>query len=71
MKGDDGILGQLWVLTDAQAIAAGQLRLLDERIGAALAKADVKLDNYSRAHLVELKARIGKILDASLELPRP
>ena len=64
-------MGSSPTATDAQAIAAGQLRLLDERIGAALAKADVKLDNYSRAHLVELKARIGKILDASLELPRP
>ena len=64
-------MGSSPTATDAQAIAAGQLRLLDERIGAALAKADVKLDNYSRAHLVELKARIGKILDASLELSRP
>ena len=56
---------------DAQAIAASQLRSLDTRIGTLLGKADVKLDDYSRAHLGELQARIRKVLDASLELPRP
>ena len=33
---------------DAQSIAAAQLRSLDGRIGAVLARADVKLDDYSR-----------------------
>ena len=56
---------------DAQSIAAAQLRSLDGRIGALLARADVKLDDYSRAHLGEMQGRIRKILDASLELPRP
>jgi hypothetical protein len=56
---------------DAQAVAASQLRGLDARIGTLLAKNDVKLDDYSRAHLTELQARIRKVLDASLELPRP
>jgi hypothetical protein len=56
---------------DAQAIAAAQLRGLDARIGTLLAKNDVKLDDYSRAHLTELQARVKKVLDASLELPRP
>jgi hypothetical protein len=56
---------------DAQAMAASQLRSLDARIGTLLAKNDVKLDDYSRAHLTELQARIRKVLDASLELPRP
>ncbi|NDC63067.1 MAG: DUF5117 domain-containing protein [Planctomycetia bacterium] len=56
---------------DAQSIAAAQLRSLDGRIGAVLARADVKLDDYSRAHLGEMQARIRKVLDASLELPRP
>ncbi len=56
---------------DAQVIAAAQLRSLDIRIGALLAKADVKLDDYSRAHLFETQARIRKVLDASLQLPRP
>ena len=56
---------------DAQAIAAAQLRSLDVRIGTLLAKNDVKLDDYSRAHLGEMQARIRKVLDASLELPGP
>ena len=56
---------------DAQSIAAAPLRSLDGRIGALLARADVKLDDYSRAHLGEMQGRIRKILDASLELPRP
>ena len=55
---------------DSQVIAAAQLRSLDGRIGALLAKGDVKLDDYSRAHLVELQARIKKVLDASVTLPR-
>jgi hypothetical protein len=55
---------------DAQVIAAAQLRSLDSRIGALLAKGDVKLDDYSRAHLVETQARIKKVLDASVTLPR-
>ena len=59
------------VTPDAQAIAAAQLRSLDGRIGALLAKNDVKLDDYSRAHLGELQARIRKVLDASLELTSP
>ena len=59
------------VTPDAQAIAAAQLRSLEGRIGALLAKNDVKLDDYSRAHLGELQARIRKVLDASLELTSP
>ena len=55
---------------DSQVIAAAQLRGLDSRIGAILAKGDVKLDDYSRAHLVEIQARIKKVLDASVTLPR-
>lgn len=59
------------VTPDAQAIAAAQLRSLEGRIGALLAKNEVKLDDYSRAHLGELQARIRKVLDASLELTSP
>jgi hypothetical protein len=29
------------------------------------------LDYYSRAHLAEMQARLRKVLDASLQLPRP
>jgi hypothetical protein len=56
---------------DAQAIAAAQLRGLDQKIGALLAKNDVKLDAYSLAHLGEMRERIRKVLDASLLLPSP
>jgi hypothetical protein len=59
------------VTPDAQSIAAAQLRSLDARIGTLLAKNDVKLDDYSRAHLGELQARIRKVLDAGLELNSP
>jgi hypothetical protein len=59
------------VTPDAQSIATAQLRSLEGRIGALLAKNDVKLDDYSRAHLAELQARIRKVLDASIELASP
>jgi hypothetical protein len=56
---------------DAQALAAAQLRSLEERIGRLLDRADVALDDVTLAHLRETRSRIRKILDASLELPRP
>ncbi len=56
---------------DARSLAAGQLRVLDGRIGALLAKGEVKLDEPSRAHLAETQARIRKVLEAGLELSRP
>jgi hypothetical protein len=56
---------------DAQAIAAARLRDLSASIKGLLAKGDVKLDEYSRAHLIDLDARITKALDASVVMPRP
>jgi hypothetical protein len=56
---------------DAQAIAAARLRDLSASIKGLLARGDVKLDEYSRAHLVDLDARITKALDASVVMPRP
>ena len=56
---------------DARALAAGQLRSLEGRITALVAKDEIKLDEPSRAHLVEIQARIRKVLDAGLELSRP
>jgi hypothetical protein len=56
---------------DAQALAAAQLRSLEERIGRLLDRADVALDDVTLAHLRETRSRIRKVLDASLELPRP
>ena len=55
---------------DAQALAESHLRLINEEI-ASLLKAEAKLDTTSRAHLAALHSRIDKVLDASLELPRP
>ena len=52
-------------------IAAARLRDLSSSIKGLLAKGDVKLDEYSRAHLVDLDARITKALDASVVMPRP
>jgi len=56
---------------DAQALAAGHLRSLDAGIAAVLAREDLKLDPYSRAHLGETQARIRAVLEARLALPRP
>jgi len=56
---------------DAQALAAAELRSLAGGIDALLAREDVSLDPVSRAHLGELRARIEKVLDARLDLPRP
>jgi hypothetical protein len=64
------------VPADARAVAVLQLKRLDGRIEALLAKADAKeadlvLDDYSRAHLEELRDRIETILDADLTLSGP
>ena len=56
---------------DAQAMAALQLRELSAAIKGLLGRGDVKLDDYSRGHLVDLDARITKALDASVVMPRP
>lgn len=56
---------------DAQALATDQLRSLSTDIESLLAKDDVKLDTASRAHLVDLRDRIAKVLDARLNIARP
>lgn len=55
---------------DARAVARMQLRDLNRRLGAALG-AGAALDAYTRAHLEECRARIGKALEAGLEAERP
>ena len=50
---------------DARSVARYTLRTLDGRLGQALAGGG--LDTYSRAHLLEARARIGKALEAGLE----
>jgi hypothetical protein len=68
------VLGTQRTSPDAQALAASQCRSLAGRIEALLArraKGEITLDDATSAHLVELDARIKKVLDASIELPRP
>lgn len=55
---------------DCQTIAFAELTSLDSRINNLL-NSKVKLDSYSKAHLVESSSRIKKVLDARLTLPRP
>ena len=74
-RGDGSRLGGVGVgraaVAEAQGSAAAQLRDLSTSIKGLLAKGDVKLDDYTRAHLVDLDARITKALDASVVMPRP
>ncbi|HUQ71914.1 MAG TPA: hypothetical protein VM165_20455, partial [Planctomycetaceae bacterium] len=49
---------------DARVLARMHLHTLDGRIKAALAKEDVKLDDYSKAHLLDLQERIKLTLNA-------
>jgi len=64
-------LGTAGGTPDARTLAAAQLRGIDAKIAGLLGKADVKLDDTTRAHLGEMQARVRKVLDASLEMPRP
>jgi hypothetical protein len=64
-------MGSAPALPDAQALSTMHLRSIEDSIESLLAKADVKLDDVSRAHLAELQARIEAVLDADLNLARP
>jgi hypothetical protein len=55
---------------DAQALAEAQLRGIAAEIKT-VRDGGLRLDPTSQAHLAALHARIGKVLDASLELARP
>jgi len=63
-------LGQSGAPEDCQTIAYSELKGLEGRINALLAK-NSKLDAYSRAHLEETAARIHKVLDSTLTVSRP
>jgi hypothetical protein len=60
-------LGQTSAPEDCQTIAYADLTALKKRIDALLDR-DVKLDSYSRAHLEESSARIGKVVDAKMSV---
>ena len=55
---------------DCQTLAYAELSGLESRISNLL-KSNVKLDDYSRAHLDETASRIRKVVDARLQLTRP
>ncbi|MCA9120664.1 MAG: zinc-dependent metalloprotease [Planctomycetaceae bacterium] len=63
-------MGRTSAPDDCQTIAYADLSSLEARIGQML-KSNVKLDSYSRAHLVESASRIRKVLDADLSLYSP
>ncbi|MBX3413460.1 MAG: zinc-dependent metalloprotease [Pirellulales bacterium] len=66
----DLAMGNSYAPQDCQTVAYLQLEELKGKLDAVLA-ADVKLDTYSKAHLKESAQRIGKVLDAQLQLSRP
>ena len=55
---------------DCQTVAYLELQELGQHIDGLL-KRDLKLDTYSKAHLLASSRRIQKVLDAELELSRP
>ena len=55
---------------DCQTIAYSELKSLEERINKLL-KDNPKLDDYSKAHLLETANRIAKVTDARLMLKAP
>jgi hypothetical protein len=58
---------QLKLPEDARVLVRLHLTELQGRIDAALAKADLKLDDYTRAHLLDCRLRIKQTLDAESE----
>ncbi len=63
-------MGNTLAPADCQTVAFAELKSLQERMNKLLAS-NVKLDDYTRDHLTESSARIGKVLDAHLQLRMP
>jgi hypothetical protein len=55
---------------DSQTIAFAELSALEARMSQLL-KSNVKLDSYTKAHLMESSSRISKVLEAQLTLRSP
>ena len=53
---------------DARTLARMHLKALDRKLGLLLKNKEVKLDDYSRAHVEDMQARIQQVLDAKLEV---
>jgi hypothetical protein len=63
-------MGETQAPPDCQTIAYSELKTLEERIDKLL-KDNTKLDDYSKAHLLETSNRIAKVTDARLLLKTP
>ncbi len=59
-----GDISNSGVPDDARVLARTHLVKLKEQLAAALAKGDLKLDDYSRSHLEDLQTRITQALEA-------
>lgn len=59
------------VPADARALARLHLADIGERIDATLGNKDLALDDTTRAHLKESRARVAKILDATVDVREP
>jgi hypothetical protein len=56
---------------DARSLARLHLREIQRRIGAALSEKNGPLDDTTLAHLEECRERIGRVLNASLQINEP
>jgi hypothetical protein len=56
---------------DARVVTRMLLTELNDKITAALAKGDLKLDDYSKAHLLDSQKRIQQVLNAELTITVP
>lgn len=54
---------------DARTLARMHLSQLDQQITTLLGRAEVKLDDYSRSHLLDCQERIRKVLQAEVTVP--
>ncbi len=54
------------VPSDAKVITTMHLQTLKEKLATALSKEDLKLDDYSKAHLLDLQKKIDQVLNAEL-----
>ncbi|MHC2070921.1 zinc-dependent metalloprotease [Bremerella sp. T1] len=63
-------MGNSFAPADCQTIAYAELMDLSNKLEE-LEEEELELDSYTRAHLLETKRRIDKVLDAELTLSRP
>ena len=54
---------------EARTLSRFHLKEMDAQITAALGNAEIKLDDYSKAHLIDCQERIRKALSAQVTMP--